>query len=245
MSLQPNYSSRQRNPYKKRKATSPPTTESNTHNVLFHTSLQGVNARNRERLPPTTVPNDSPRSPPPRPFSVASNECPSTALHAAFSLNRHNLQQPSQVGQQSTSLAILAPPTDASAEKSNESTDVELARIATAISSGAAKNPAMNEEKEKFLKNANGKSASYVKQSIKYWERMRKTLEDDPLLSYLTEPTNGNVIQDRNSNAPTEKFFALLKGRKTNEKKIILNRAMGIVITLWRKKDGSNYEPNT
>eukprot|EP00978_Attheya_sp_CCMP212_P023526 scaffold72318_cov28-Attheya_sp.AAC.1 len=50
---------------------------------------------------------------------------------------------------------------------------------------------------------------------------------------------------DPNDNIPREMFFKALRGDKTEDKKVILNQCMCVIVAMWMKKDGEEYEPNS
>jgi hypothetical protein len=61
------------------------------------------------------------------------------------------------------------------------------------------------------------------------WKRMKNTVEFDPNMGHLMEIDPNS---DPNNKIPREMFFTVLKGEKTEAKKIILNQAMTLIVAL-------------
>eukprot|EP00978_Attheya_sp_CCMP212_P047609 scaffold422425_cov55-Attheya_sp.AAC.2 len=114
--------------------------------------------------------------------------------------------------------------------------------IAFAITNGSARHPEIDKEMDEYSKTATNKVIKYTNTRWNLWKRMKNTLEFDPNLGHLME-IDPNT--DPNDKIPREMFFTVLKGEKTEDKKIILNQAMRLIVLLWKKKDDDEYEPNS
>eukprot|EP00978_Attheya_sp_CCMP212_P042313 scaffold255552_cov35-Attheya_sp.AAC.2 len=119
---------------------------------------------------------------------------------------------------------------------------MSVSDIAFAITNGSARHPDVDTKMEAYSRNATNKVKTYTKARWNLWRRMKNTLEFDPYLGHLME-IDPNT--DPNDDSPREKFFTALKGEKTQDKKIILNQSMILIVLLWKKQDGDEYEPNS
>eukprot|EP00978_Attheya_sp_CCMP212_P024726 scaffold78213_cov28-Attheya_sp.AAC.2 len=115
---------------------------------------------------------------------------------------------------------VLAIPTRSGSPKMSAS------NMALTITNGSARHTEIDDKMEQYSKNATNKN----------------TIEFDPktwVTSWRLTPTPTRTTIARVS------FSSVLKGDKTDDKKIILNKAIKLIVLLWVKKDGNQYEPNS
>ena len=109
------------------------------------------------------------------------------------------------------------------------------ANLANLIKTGRAINRNITAEREHELQHATNCSKQYNSKGYNLHKRFVKTLSEDENLKYLTIPASAKKQHPANNNHTLEKFFDVIGGKKTDDKYLIYNRCLIIVITISGK----------